>query len=246
MSDKYVSIVPLTGANFLTWKVQCQMALMKDGLWGIVNGSETVPEDASPERRSKFETRKDRALATVMLSIDPSLLYLIGDPRDPVTVWTTLSNQFQKKTWANRLALRRKLHSIQLREGQSVQDHIKAMTELFNELAVVGDNIDDDDRVIYLLASLPESFNILVTALEASSDVPKMENVIERLLHEEQKLKDRSRSGRTKEEAMTVKHKRGPQYYYCKRFGHIKRNCREYEKSQSHGQSRSGKFATGD
>ena len=32
MSDKYVSIVPLTGANFLTWKVHCQMALMKDGL----------------------------------------------------------------------------------------------------------------------------------------------------------------------------------------------------------------------
>ena len=82
------------------------------------------------------------------------------------------------------------------------------MTELFNELAVVGDNIDDNDRVIYLLASLPESFNILVTALKASSDVPKMENVIERLLHEEQKLKDRSRSGRTKEEAMTVKHKK--------------------------------------
>ena len=80
MSDKYISIVPLTGANFPTWKVQCQMALVKDGLWGIVNGSETVPEDASPERRSKFETRKDRALATVMLSIDPSLLYLIGDP----------------------------------------------------------------------------------------------------------------------------------------------------------------------
>ena len=114
MSDKYVSIVPLTGANFSTLKVQCQMALMKDGLWGIVNGSETVPEDASAERLSKFETRKDCALATVMLSIDPSLLYLIGDPRDPVTVWTTLSNQFQKKTWANRLALRRKLHSVQL------------------------------------------------------------------------------------------------------------------------------------
>ena len=61
MSDKYVSIVPLTGANFPTWKVQCQMALMKGGLWGIVNGSETAPEDASAESRSKLETRKDRA-----------------------------------------------------------------------------------------------------------------------------------------------------------------------------------------
>ena len=34
------------------------------------------------------------------------------------------------------------------------------MTELFNELAIVGDAIDDEDRVVYLLASLPDSFII--------------------------------------------------------------------------------------
>ena len=208
---------------------------MKDGLWEIVNGSETLPDGASADTRSKFEQRTDRTLAVVVLSIDPSLLYLVGEPKEPVTVWTILSDQFQRKTWVNRLALRRKLHSVRLREGQLVQDHVKTMTETFNELAVVGDNVEKDDRVIYLLASLPESFSVLVTALEASSDVPKMENVIERLLHEEQKLKDRGRLGKSKEEALTVKHRRGPQCHYCKRFGHIKRNCREYEKSQSSG-----------
>ena len=25
--------------NYPTWKLQCQMALMKDALWGIVNGT---------------------------------------------------------------------------------------------------------------------------------------------------------------------------------------------------------------
>ena len=81
------------------------------------------------------------------------------------------------------------------------------MTEVFNELAVIGDNIDNEDHVVYLLASLPESFDMLVTGLEASSDVPQMEKVIERLLYEEQKVKDHSTSGRTSttEEAMIVK-----------------------------------------
>ena len=36
---KAVSIVPLNGANDPTWKIQCQMALMRDGVWGIVDGS---------------------------------------------------------------------------------------------------------------------------------------------------------------------------------------------------------------
>ena len=37
------------------------------------------------------------------------------------------------------------------------------------------------DRVVYLLGSLPESYNTLVTALEAHETVMKMEVVTERL-----------------------------------------------------------------
>ena len=140
-------------------------------------------------------------------SIDPSLLYLIGDPTDPTVVWKRLSTQFQKKMWANKLALRRRLHSLRLKEGQSVQEHVKALTEIFNELSTIGDNVDDEDRVVYLLASLPDSYEMLVTALEANTDVPSMETVIERLLHEEQKLKDKNQGSLStydgKEEAMT-------------------------------------------
>ena len=40
---KTVSIVPLNGSNYLTWKVQCRMTLMKDGLWTIVDGTEGPP-----------------------------------------------------------------------------------------------------------------------------------------------------------------------------------------------------------
>ena len=79
------------------------------------------------------------------------------------------------------------MHSLQLKEEQSVQEHVKALTEIFNELSVIGDNVDDKDRVVYLLASLPESYEMLVAALEANTEVPSMETVIEQLLHKEQK-----------------------------------------------------------
>ena len=69
-------------------------------------------------------------------------------------------------------------------------DHVKTKLETFNELSIVGDAITDEDRVIYLLASLPESFNMLITALESNPTVPKMEIVIEKQMHEERKLKD--------------------------------------------------------
>ena len=197
------------------------MALMRDGVWNIVNDTETTPEDRTSESYVTFCTRRDRALATIVLSVEPSLLYLVGDPEDPVAVWKKLSDQFQKKTWANRLVLRRWLHSLRLKDGDLVQEHAKAMTELFNELSVIGDEVTEEDRVVYLLASLPDSYNTLVTALEANVEVPKMEVVTERLLYEERKQTDCVTS--SSEGAMAVKQRtrwRGLRCHYCHKFGH--------------------------
>ena len=88
--------------------------------------------------------RKDRALATVVLSVEPTLLYLLGpDPENPAEVWKKLADQFQKKTWANKLMLRIKLHNLKLKDVQSVQKHVKALTEIFNELSIIGDPLDE-------------------------------------------------------------------------------------------------------
>ena len=134
--SKSVAIVPLSRSNYPTWKIQCRMALVKDGLWNIVNGTETIPAETDADGRAKFLTRKDRAFALI---VEPSLLYLLGEPEDPCAVWKKLSNQFQKKSWANKLTIRRRLCSLRLKEGDSMQEHIRTVTELFGELAVVGD-----------------------------------------------------------------------------------------------------------
>ena len=216
---------------------------MKDSLWGIVSGTETLPRDASADTRKKFEARRDRALATVVLAVHPSLLYLLGNPEDPAAVWKKLEEQFQRKTWSNKLQLRRKLFSLKLKEGESVQEHIKTMTETFEELAVIGDAVSEEDQVVHLLASLPATYDMLVTALEAQSEnVPKWELVTERLRHEEQKQEEKTpiASGRkvfvAKQQGVSDQ-KETKTCHFCKKPGHFKRDCRKYltqeEKKQS-------------
>ena len=87
-------ISSLKGDNYSIWKLQCQMVLMKDALWGIVNGTEVAPAEAEP--LAKFNTRRDKALAIIVLSVDPTLLYLVGDPTNPIKVWKT---SFKRSTW---------------------------------------------------------------------------------------------------------------------------------------------------
>ena len=234
MEATKILIKPLNGSNLATWKVQCKMALIREGLWNIVDETEAAPTESEDNRAAlaKYKLRKDRALATIVLSLEPTLLYLLGpDPDDPVEAWKKLANQFQKKSWANKLALRRKLYALQLKEGQSIQTHIKKMTEIFDELAVVGDPLDDENKVVHLLASLPRSYDMLVTALEAGLEVPKIDVVTERLLHEETKQKDAVMI-KPEVKAMTSKHhnRKGPQCHHCGRYGHIKRECYQLTK----------------
>ena len=114
-------------------------------------------------------------------------------------------------------------------------EHVKAMTELFYALTVAGETVSDEDRVVYVLASLPDSYNVLVTALEANAEVPKMEVVTERILHQERKTKEKEadstkdkETDSTNENAMashTLPRKPKPKCFYCGKVGHVQRYC---------------------
>ena len=200
---------------------------MRDGLWDIANNKEKIPTESAKDIL-KLLSRRDRALATIVLSVGPSLLYLIGDPDDTVGVWNKLTDQFQKKTWANKLALRRKLYSLRLKDVDSVQEHVKVMIEIFDSLAAVGDPVKEEDLVVHLLASLPDSYSMLVSALEPNAEVPKLEIVTQRLLHEESKLKERAVEETGSEiKAITSQHRasrKGPKCFECGGFGDIRKN----------------------
>ena len=50
-------MAPLNGNNYATWKIQCKMAFMKDGLWSIINGDEKHSQNEA--ERGKFVVRGD-------------------------------------------------------------------------------------------------------------------------------------------------------------------------------------------
>ena len=103
------------------------------------------------------------------------------------------------------------------------------MTEVFCGLAEMDSALMEEDKVVYLLASLPELFDVLVAALEACSEVPKMDVVAEKSLHEERKLSDHAGINCTLDEkALATKgrypKKKGP-CHHCGKTGHYKREC---------------------
>ena len=103
-STSTCELIKLNGDNYPAWKLQLRMALIRDDLWDIVNGSDKAPEGeaATADANKKFKSRSNKALSMIVLSMKTELHYLIGrEPEDPVTVWKLLANHFECKTWGN-------------------------------------------------------------------------------------------------------------------------------------------------
>ncbi|KAF2347481.1 Zinc finger CCHC-type [Trinorchestia longiramus] len=99
------------------------------------------------------------------------------------------------------------------------------------ELAIIGDAIEEEERVIILLSSLPDRFSTLVTALEAHEEIPAWEVVTERLLNEERRQRGGPGTSDSSEKLLVSfkRNKKLIKCFECGKEGHIKRQCRVYE-----------------
>ena len=156
--DRGINIIPLNDTNYNTWRIQLKMYLMREGLLNLVEGVETAPDSSDASAVRNFKGRENRALANIVLNVEPKLLYFLGDPVDPVIVWKKLQDTFVAKTWANKLRIKRRLYNMQLKDGDCLQSHLKNFIELYDQLAVIGEKVEEEDKVINLLASFPDKY----------------------------------------------------------------------------------------
>ena len=172
MATNTSELIRLNTEKYASWKLQLRI---RDDLWNIVDGKEEEPAaDAGAEKKKTFRTRRNKLLSTIVLSMQPQLHYLVGrEPQDPVAVWKALSDHFERKTWANRYELWKRLFSMQwmkeIKDGGSVNEHQKSLQDIFDSLAVLKDPVSENKQVMFILGSLPESFQTMVTALAAST-----------------------------------------------------------------------------
>jgi hypothetical protein len=235
--EEKLPIEKLDSGNWISWKFQMKHLLMARDLWTVVDGSESLP--TGERELNEYSRRVQKAMATLVLSVTSSKLYLITSCETPKDVWSNLRGHFEKDSLTNKIYLKKQYFRLEMKAGSSVEAHLKKMKDITDKLDAIGAPVADEDKVVTLLGSLPSTYSTLVTALEARGDDLTLSYVQQAVIHEEQKLNGRDEKSSLKDEALVgarktySSKKKSVQCFKCKKFGHFKINCPEVKSDSS-------------
>ena len=111
-----------------------------------------------------------------------------------------LKGQFARESILQKVRLWQQYYSCWFRSGGNMLEHIGHLRSMYDQLKEMGVNIDDKELAMTLLASLPEEFKLLITALDAVNEVSlSYEKVKGMLLNDV----DRTTDAKTSEDAFS-------------------------------------------
>jgi len=122
-------------------------------------------------------------------------------------MWDILEKKYLTKNLASRLHMKRRLNHFQLKRGLSIDEHMDNYTKLLTDLVNVDVSIEEDDKALIFLNSLPdEEYVTFVLTLTNGKQTLNYSDVSAALVNYEVRRKDKhSSSNGTSTEVLTVR-----------------------------------------
>ena len=138
--------------NFGLWQTRVKDLLAQQGISRALNEKKPAKVDDD-----KWEEMQAQACATIRLCLTDQIMYHVMDETSPKKIWDKLEEQFMSKTLTRKLYLKQKLYGLKMQEGSDLAEHINVFNQLIADFGKVDVKIDEENKAIILLRSLPES-----------------------------------------------------------------------------------------
>ncbi|KAJ8736960.1 hypothetical protein PYW07_000231 [Mythimna separata] len=146
-------------SNFSTWKFRLKLMLEEKQVAYVLSEGEK-----EKQKLAEFIRDDSRVKSLIAQCVSDRYIAIIKDGKTAREMLTLLENTFERKSVYNRLYLKRKLITIKCSEP--LEAYFIKFLSIVDDLQAIDVKIDDEDKICYLLSSLPKEYDPVITSIE--------------------------------------------------------------------------------
>jgi hypothetical protein len=239
--DLHMSTIKLAtdGSNWVTYQSRMTWTFNLRG-WSDHLTTSTIPttytttgnvNGQSPDQQWAAEEAITKNL--IAASVPDHIFNQIKSKTSTMEVWATMKAIHQSKTITTKL--QKILQNIKLEEADDFRAHFTGLLDLREQLASMGKSWDDDEFTSVLLDLLPPSYETVINAINAATDITGVtatpDLVIQIVTDEyDRRVINSGKNGSeeasaNKSQRRCKRRRRNAKCYNCLEIGHYKLNC---------------------
>lgn len=230
MSIEKIKIPIFNGKNFADYKFRMKLIFEeKELLFCIENNTNDVIRNRDGTDSASLVTamkKRERECKSLLVqSLHDNMLEYVREKETAFEMFEALRNKFERKGILSQTFCRKKILNQKFLGDGKLDDFFLRFDALIRELKDSGGNVSENETVSYLLLSLPESYDSILTALETVDEEKlTLSFVKEKLLNFELKMSETNSTFSQRDAAFQSK---GNLYKcgFCKKKGHKWADC---------------------
>ena len=137
-----IDLEKFNGKNdFNMWNVKMEALLITQRLGDAIEpvtkkeGKETS-SSRTPEQAAKIDKK---ARSTIILSLGDSVIREVAKERSVAELWAKLDKLYMAKSLANRLYIKKRMFTLKMGKGSSLDDHIDEFNKVCDNLETIDE-----------------------------------------------------------------------------------------------------------
>ena len=262
MESNTSRMITLNGSNYHVWKGKMEDLLYVKDYYLPVFASE------KPENKTDAEWNllHQQVCGYIRQWVDDNVLNHVSEEKHARSLWNKLEQLYARKTGNNKLFMIKKMMSLKYQDGTPMTDHLNTFQGIINQLAGMNIKFEEEVQGLWILGTLPDSWETFRTSLSNSAPdgTMNMDLVKSCVLNEEMRRKSHGSSSQS--DVLVIEKRgrsksRGPknrdrsksknnkftnvECHYCHLKGHIRKYCRQLKRDMKQGKVKEKKNDNG-